>query len=531
MTNIAYKETRYISVADTAKLVRKALKENFVGIKFSVRSNSYSMGASIDIEWNDGPTTKAVDAVVDQFKGADFDGMEDMKVYRKNYLNDEEVHFGADYIHTHRNLSVELVTTVAKAYCDRYSHEMPEIKVSCGSAYIDTWHQLRDNIMPLAYDCDGSEVEGFALCISDGKLVIKRANTVVDVPCECCHIYTCPEKIQTINNKPVCHFCIEQDMQDLTPEDTELPLEMEVAQIMTQVEEATSIPLAKVIDIQTRQPVTKQPQVSTTRQPQVQKGELVKTEVLDVLKQGYTESNRYYLPNIRLERKLYVAVNEVLERIGGKWNKKSKAHIFEDVEPAPLLELIFESGEMPPKNPTAFFPTPASVVDYLLTDGGFYRIPSDAKRILEPSAGKGNIAEGIRAYCHQHQIDATLDCCEILPRFQDQLKAKGFNVIDEPDFLAYQPTYQYDAIIANPPFSVDGDPLAYITHIEHAWSLLVPGGTLSAVVPAGFISRDDKRVKKLRKLVEDHGTWRELKRGSFADSGTGVNTAIISMRK
>lgn len=47
-------ETEYIGVADTAKLIRVQLKKNFPAIKFSVKSKSYSMGASITIGWTDG---------------------------------------------------------------------------------------------------------------------------------------------------------------------------------------------------------------------------------------------------------------------------------------------------------------------------------------------------------------------------------------------------------------------------------------------------------------------------------------------
>jgi hypothetical protein len=36
----------YISVTDTAKIVRQELKKHFPGVVFSVRSSSYSMGAS-----------------------------------------------------------------------------------------------------------------------------------------------------------------------------------------------------------------------------------------------------------------------------------------------------------------------------------------------------------------------------------------------------------------------------------------------------------------------------------------------------
>lgn len=40
--------TKYISVTETAKLIRQTLKENFKCIKFSVRSRNYAGGASID---------------------------------------------------------------------------------------------------------------------------------------------------------------------------------------------------------------------------------------------------------------------------------------------------------------------------------------------------------------------------------------------------------------------------------------------------------------------------------------------------
>lgn len=253
--------------------------------------------------------------------------------------------------------------------------------------------------------------------------------------------------------------------------------------------------------------------------------ELVKPEVLDILRQGKSEGNLYYLPTIRLDRKLYVAVNEVLERIGGKWNKKAKAHVLEDVDPAQLLDLIFQTGEMPPKNPTAFFPTPRVLIDEVL------HISNDTKRILEPSAGKGNIAEAIRSYCQRHDISAILDCCEIVPQFREVLKKKGFHLVDEHDFLLYQPGPIYDQIIMNPPFALEGDNLAYVTHIMHAWSLLAPGGRLDAFAPSGVAFREDKRVKEFRTLIDQHGALRELGGGSFKESGTSVNTVLISMCK
>lgn len=103
--------TKYLSCADTAKLVRAALKAAFPGIKFSVRSDTYSGGASIRVSWTDGPTVKAVEAVTNRYRGADFDGMQDLKTYRSDTLlalpdgTVEAVHFGADYIFGERKLS------------------------------------------------------------------------------------------------------------------------------------------------------------------------------------------------------------------------------------------------------------------------------------------------------------------------------------------------------------------------------------------------------------------------------------------
>ena len=73
-------------VAETAKLIRKQLKAKFPAVKFSVKSSRYSGGSSIDICWEDGPTSKAVDVVVQPFCGGRFDGMIDMQSHRRHWL-------------------------------------------------------------------------------------------------------------------------------------------------------------------------------------------------------------------------------------------------------------------------------------------------------------------------------------------------------------------------------------------------------------------------------------------------------------
>ena len=69
----------YISCADTAKLIRQAIKEAFPGVKFSVRSHVYSGGASITVEWLDGPNEQQVETVTNRFEASYFDGSIDFK--------------------------------------------------------------------------------------------------------------------------------------------------------------------------------------------------------------------------------------------------------------------------------------------------------------------------------------------------------------------------------------------------------------------------------------------------------------------
>lgn len=129
----------YIDAADVAKLVRARLKANFPGVKFSVRTSKYSMGASITASWTDGPTTKQVEASVAQYGGSGFDGSIDLKYSWSSWLLPDGsaqvahspgttgsrgsdrpidaakphpdarlVHFGADYVFTRRSLAGNL---------------------------------------------------------------------------------------------------------------------------------------------------------------------------------------------------------------------------------------------------------------------------------------------------------------------------------------------------------------------------------------------------------------------------------------
>ena len=158
-------ETQYLSCAETAKLVRKALKREFPGVKFSVRSKTYAGGASISIHWTDGPTDKAVRAVTNSYASADFDGMIDMQTYCDAWLMPDgsavlasspgtggsrgtlpaydnpkphpdalRVHFGSNYVQTSRSHSVEY-ERVGRDLCalQRVEYRNMEQPGLCGS--------------------------------------------------------------------------------------------------------------------------------------------------------------------------------------------------------------------------------------------------------------------------------------------------------------------------------------------------------------------------------------------------------------
>lgn len=493
MLQAEYKQAKYIPVAEVAKLVRKALKESFPGTKFSVRSHSASTTSSIYIDWIDGPCTADVNATVNQFRGSEFDGMTDCLNGRTNFLNGERVHFGADFISCSRKYSVNFLTRVAQAFVEAYKFSMPKIEEQSTGAYYSEFRYNKDveDMQQLSWTVNESELENLTVVIEGGRFC-KAQKTPKQAPTP---VPAQPEKTttSTLQNEL---FAIEQ----------------EVTNAQQIIEERTQPQSAKIINIAEKR-----------------HGKEIDDQVFDILRQCTVSGNTLYLPNIRLDRKLYEAVNEVIARLGGKWNRKAKGHVFES-NPAEDFQQVLETQAMPKKNPTAYYATPSNVSQDILYSGDFASIPTTAKRILEPSAGTGALAREIEAYCQSRGMRASIDCCEILPKHQQKLQEQGFFVVAD-DFLSYNPVSKYQAIIMNPPFAIEGDSLAYITHIEHAWSLLADDGVLISIAPSGFAFREDKRTSAFRSLVEQHGTWRNLDSGSFAESGTGVNTIVITMKK
>jgi len=100
-----------IDAKETAAIVRKLLRKAFPACKFSVVTERGAMVSSIRIGWTDGPSEKAVDAIVQQFKAGDFDGMTDSYTYdRDHFVQVDGVTYrpGCQYIFTNRAISPAL---------------------------------------------------------------------------------------------------------------------------------------------------------------------------------------------------------------------------------------------------------------------------------------------------------------------------------------------------------------------------------------------------------------------------------------
>ena len=136
-TNIRGERVVRYTCAETAQLVRKALHSAFPGVKFSVRSNSYSGGASIDVRWVDGPNGESVKAAVRPFEGATFDAMTDCKDIVRHIINGHEVQYGADFVHCQRDLSGAYLRAVAERVARYYRLPVPTIHDDGVHAWLD----------------------------------------------------------------------------------------------------------------------------------------------------------------------------------------------------------------------------------------------------------------------------------------------------------------------------------------------------------------------------------------------------------
>jgi len=142
-------------------------------------------------------------------------------------------------------------------------------------------------------------------------------------------------------------------------------------------------------------------------------------------------------------------------------------------------------------------------------------------RILEPSAGKGDILDYIKESA-MYRGNYDLSAIEVDSDLRATLIGKKYRVI-ESDFLAYSGLDKFDLIIANPPFS-SGD-----VHLLKAMSMM-ESGQIVFLLNAETLRNPHTNVRKelIRRLEELHAEIEYIP-GAFKDAErkTGVEVALI----
>lgn len=153
-----------------------------------------------------------------------------------------------------------------------------------------------------------------------------------------------------------------------------------------------------------------------------------------------------------------------------------------------------------------YYPTPQEVVDRVLSEISIY----EGEKILEPSCGCGRFMDAIR------RKGAIVLGIEFDAGRAQECRNKGHSVLTA-NFLETVPTGDFDKVIMNPPFYGKH----YAQHVEHAFKFLKEGGKLIAILPA--TARYDHGLL--------NGRWSDLPIGSFKESGTNINTTVLTMIK
>lgn len=228
----------------------------------------------------------------------------------------------------------------------------------------------------------------------------------------------------------------------------------------------------------------------------------------------------------QLDRKMYTRVNDVLEAIGGKWNRKAKAHVFDSTDPAERLDEVIVTGRLTRPDDHGFFPTPSALADRLAERV----MVTDRDVVLEPSAGHGALVDAIL----RRAPGAHVLCVELLPDnlrvLHQKYDANERVRILEGDLFSHDAQkidwdWEPTCAVMNPPFARQQD----IAHIEHVWNAWQPRRLVS-VASAGVLFRQDRRTSSFRERVYDAGgIFEPLPEGSFRASGTDVNTCFVYM--
>lgn len=252
----------------------------------------------------------------------------------------------------------------------------------------------------------------------------------------------------------------------------------------------------------------------------------------DVLGRSTVDGRVLRLPE-QLPRTTYEHVDKALRAMGGKWDRKLRGHVF-DFDPSELLAETVDQGSYadPKRDHEQFWTPPELALDMVKRAGLNTRFRGIGPRVLEPSAGSGNIVRPLLDWgCDVDAVEIHAPTAKRLVEQFDRAADRRQLTVHARDFVGWahrDETPRFDAVVMNPPFSNCQD----CDHIRLAHRLVKPGGRLVAVASPHWTFAGDAKSVLFRRWLDELGAKvTELPVGTFAESGTQVGARLIEIAK
>lgn len=242
--------------------------------------------------------------------------------------------------------------------------------------------------------------------------------------------------------------------------------------------------------------------------------------VEEILKHCTLENNVLKLPQVQFNKKSYAEAKKWIEEAGGTWQGgKVQGFIF-PFNPERVFSILQSGQRYNLQQEYQFFETPPEVADWLvMLAGGIH----EDDTVLEPSAGRGALIKAIHRACPSVMVE----CYELMPENREFLHALDNVILLDEDFTK-DSVGSYTKIIANPPFANNQD----IEHVILMYERLEKGGTLAAITSPHWKFASERKCVAFREWLEEvHGQVYEIGAGEFKDSGTGISTMAIVIKK
>jgi 16S rRNA G1207 methylase RsmC len=540
-----------------ASQLKTELKTSFPGMKFSVKSDNFSMGSSIDIKWIDGPTVKDVEKITNKFED----------ISRDSYTG-EILSGGNRYVSCVRNFSEETKRRIFDELKSEYAilDDLELNDFDRGMMTHDQQSLIWKTLCQLNLYNQTEKTSKQSTNLQSAFLSITVTHDrdwtwlkFADKPDE-----TTREILKShggrFSGKRVAWYFTEHIEEDQIKSWLNVVLcestNLEQKPILNNSSEAIANKLEKIAD-NMQKTIDNKLNPACGRQNYTARRARMASSVME---EGYKLKDIQTIIYQLADHHKHNTINPLLINISSKtliellytyknnmdckpdswWYenrlKLEKAGVtyknYDEIKSLLLTMAKDDNREQQQKQREmenkvksligaipGFFPTPKNVTEILLSESDI----EEGQTILEPSAGSGSIADQIKSNYNNVElfvIEYNNTLCEML-------EMKGHNLIGR-DFLEYNNGRRFDRIVMNPPFENGQD----IDHVQHAFNLLSDDGRLVSVMSAGPFFRSDKKSKAFQEWFElNNGYKVDLPENSFKESLTGVNACYVVIDK